>query len=79
MPNGFSHHHQLDESVSNLRLLGSMFQFHSNFGNTFCKQTVETLIRRCFAASDLGLHCLLISHKKNARLMLVKALLMLNP
>ena len=27
-------------------LLGGIFHFHSNFDRTFCRQTVETLIRR---------------------------------
>ena len=34
------------------------------FNRTFCKQTVETLVR--WAASDLGLHCLPMAHKKDA-------------
>ena len=29
-----------------LGLLGSTFHFYSNFDRTFCKQTLETLIRR---------------------------------
>ena len=29
MPNGMPHHYQLDESISNIGLLGSKFQFHS--------------------------------------------------
>ena len=38
-------------------------------------QTVETLIRRSrIAASDLGLHCLPMSHKKDARLICVNTL-----
>ena len=48
-------------------------QFHSNFESTFCKQTVETLIRH-FAGSGLGLDCLPMSHKKDARLIWVKYL-----
>ena len=28
-------------------MLGGIFHFYSNFNTTFCKQTVETLIRRC--------------------------------
>ena len=38
----------------------------------FCKQTMETLIRHCSAASDLGLHRFPMFHKKDARLILVK-------
>ena len=44
--------------------MGDIFHFYSNFERTFYKQTVETLI----AASGLGLHCFLMSHKKEARL-----------
>ena len=36
---------------------GVPFQFQLIFGRNSCMQTVETLIR-CFAASNLGLHCL---------------------
>ena len=46
-----------------------MFFFHcySNLDRAIYKQTVETLIRRLvFVASDLGLHCLSIYHKKDA-------------
>ena len=47
-----------------------LFKFYKHF----CKQRVGTLIRRGFryvtSASDLDLHCLLISHKKDARLRL---------
>ena len=55
-------------------LLGSIFHFYSNSNRTFCEQTVETLITiqmRHSAASDLGLHCLPMSHKKGARLIWV--------
>ena len=51
-----------------LGLLGGIFQFYSKFNRTFCKQTVETHN----VASDLGLHCLSLSHKKGARLIWVK-------
>ena len=55
-----------------LGLLGGIFPSHSNFNRTFCKQTVETLIRRPhYVASDLGLHCLLMSHKNDAGLIWV--------
>ena len=45
-------------------LLSGIFHFYSNFKRAFCKQTVETQN----VASDLGLHCLRTSHKKEARL-----------
>ena len=47
-----------------------MFQLHSNFESTFCNQTVEILI----GASDLGLHRLPVSDKKDARHIWVNAL-----
>ena len=56
-------------------LLGCMFRFYQNSNRTFCKknsgdpdQTPRS------AASDLGLHCLSMSHKKDARLIWVKSL-----
>ena len=64
-PNGISHHNQLEH------------HFYSNFNRTFCKQFVETLIKHRIlggAASGLGLHYLLTSHKKDARLIWVNGL-----
>ena len=50
-------------------LFGGIFHFYSFFKRNFCKQTVENLIgRRVFAASYLVLHCLPMSHKKDAGL-----------
>ena len=49
-------------------LLGGIFHFYSNFKRAFCKQTVETKN----VASDLDLHCLRTSHKKEARLKWLK-------
>ena len=46
IPSGISHLYIMDESISNL-----------NLKSTFCKQTVQNLIR-CFK------HCLPMSHKK---------------
>ena len=46
MPNKFSRPYQLDESISNFRVVGWYFHFYSNFKRNFCKQTVENLIRR---------------------------------
>ena len=43
MPNGISHPPQLDESILNLRVV---FQIHLKFKGTFCKQTMQNLIRR---------------------------------
>ena len=52
-------------------LLGSNFHFYSNFNRTFCVQTVKTGDPNQIshnAASDLGLYCLHMSLKKDARL-----------
>ena len=75
MPNVFSHPYQLEESISNFRVVGWYFSFLFIFSRNFCKQTVDNLIRRCvFAASDLVINCLPISHKMNARFIWVKFL-----
>ena len=48
------------------------FKIMSNLIRAICTQTVKTLIRHP-ATSDLGLHCLPMSHKKDARLIWVKS------
>ena len=45
-----------------------MSSFFSTFKRIFCKQTTET---QRSVASDLGLHCLSMSHKKDGRLIWV--------
>ena len=49
-------------------LLDVVFHSYSNLIRTPCKQTVENLQP---VASDLGLYCLFMSHKKNANLIWV--------
>ena len=50
-----------------------IFHFYSNFNRTFCKQTVDTLIRgRVLYRLILGIHCLPMSHKKEAMLIWFK-------
>ena len=44
--------------------MGSIFHFYSTFDRIFGKPDQILL----FAASDLGLYCLPMSHKKDARL-----------
>ena len=69
MLNEFSLPYQLEESISDVRAVVRYFHLYSNFKTNLCKQTVENLIRRrVFAASDLVLHCLPMSHTKDARL-----------
>ena len=76
MPDGISNRYQLEQSISILKDAGWYFSFYSNF-KINCKQTVENLIRRRishFAASDLVLHSLSMSHKKDARLILINCI-----
>ena len=69
--------HQLNQSISVLRVVGLYFSFYLNLYtftcSIFCKQTVETLIMKLcvFAASVTGLRLkylqvLLITHKMAA-------------
>ena len=48
-----------------------MFQFHSNFESVFCKYSGDPDQTLRVAASDFGLHCLPMSHKKDARIIWV--------
>ena len=45
-PNEIYPYYQLDLSISVLRVVEWYFQFYSIFDRTFCKQTVDTLVRR---------------------------------
>ena len=57
-----------------LEVLGAIFIiFFTNFNRNFCKQTMhgERDQTPRFAASDLVLHCLPISNKNDAMLILV--------
>ena len=72
MPNGISHLYQLPllgESISNLMVViySFIFKVHSHIANS--GDTDQT---PHFMAADLGLHCLPMSHKKDARLIWVK-------
>ena len=59
-------------------LLGGSFHFYSNFGRTLYKSTVETLNQTPQnVVSDLGLCCLSMSHKKDARLIRVNKCMIL--
>ena len=57
-------------------MLGAIFLFYPNFDRIFCKHTVETDPDQTAhsAVSDLGLHCLPMSHKKDTKLIWVKEL-----
>ena len=56
--------HQVDQSISILRVDGCFF---SNFNITGCDPDQMPL----YGVSDLGLHCLPMYHKKDARLIWV--------
>ena len=61
----------------NLGVSGVLFHFCFILNRNSCKQTVKTLIR-CRRMSDLGLHCLLRSQKRDTRLIWVKKVWILN-
>ena len=53
---------------------GGIFHFYSNFDRIFCKQIVENPDQTPrYAVSDPGLHCLPMSHKKDAMLIWVNS------
>ena len=54
------------------KMFGGIFHLNSNFNRTFYKQTVEKNNQSSHSvASDLGLHCMPMSHRKDARLIWV--------
>ena len=71
--NGFSHRYHSDESIFNFRLIGSDFSFlfHFSMKNIKANRIAPDGTPR-FAASHLGLFCLLMPHKKDTRLIWVK-------
>ena len=69
---GISHHYDLDESIFNFMVVGLYFSFNKNIKSNLYEQTVKNLIRAHFVASDLVLHCLPMSHKKDARFVWVR-------
>ena len=73
VPNGLSHHYHLDESTLNFRGIRSNFSFlfHISIKIKIANRKALDGTPR-FAASHLGLFCLLMSHKKDARLIWVK-------
>ena len=73
MPNGISNCYELDKSISTLRVIGWYFSFLFKFLKKllFTNSGGPDQTPR-FAASDLTLYCLPMSHKKDARLIWVK-------
>ena len=72
MTNGFLHPYQLDESTSVFRGIGSDFLLHFSMKIISANRIAPDGMPR-FAASHLGLSCLPMSHKKNARLIWVNS------
>ena len=73
MPNGISCPYQLDESILNLRVVGLYFTNSFKISKYVLKaNTVESDQTLQNVASDLVLHCLRMSHKKDAWLIRVK-------
>ena len=71
-PNGISHSYQLDQPISILWVyLGGIFHFYKNFNRIFSSGDPDQMPQP--VASDLGLHCLHMSHKKDARLIWISA------
>ena len=69
LTNGFSHHYQLDESTFIFRGVRSDFYFLSHFSMKFlCANRIAPDGTPQNAASHLGLCCLPMSHKRDARL-----------
>ena len=69
LTNGFSHHYRLDESTFIFRDVRSDFYVLSNFSmKILCANRIAPDGTPQNAASHLGLYCLPMSHKKDARL-----------
>ena len=69
LTNGFSHHYHLDESIFTFRGVRSDFYFLSHFSMKFlCANRIAPDGTPRSAASHLGLFCLPMSHKRDARL-----------
>ena len=73
LTNGFSHHYHLGESIFILRNIKSDFQFLNKFlMKILLANRIAPDGTPRSAASHLGLCCLPMSHKKDARLIRVK-------
>ena len=71
--NGLSHSYYLDESTFIFRTSGGIFHFYIIFSmKIMCANRIAPDGTPCFVASHLGLFCLPMSHKKDARLIWVK-------
>ena len=80
MLNVFSHPYQLDESISKFRVIGwYFFSFLFKFKKKTQANSREPDQTPHFEASDLVLHCLPMSHRKDARLIWVKTNIVSHP
>ena len=70
-PNGLSHPYTLGESICHLRVSVYFFHFCSMFLKFLQAKSKDLDQTPHNAASDLGLHCLPMSHKRDARLIWV--------
>ena len=69
LTNGFSHHYQLGLSTFIFRGVRSDFYFLSHFSmKCLCANRIAPDGTPRYAASHLGLFCLPMSHKRDARL-----------
>ena len=77
--NGISHPYHLDDSTFSFRGNRSVF-FYSIFRrkSVIKENRIAQDVTPRFAASHLGLFCLPMSHKKDARLMWVKDVMTVN-
>ena len=69
LTNGFSHYYHLGESTFIFGGVMSEFYFSSHFSIKFlCVNRIDSDGTPRFAVSHLGLYCLPMSHKRDARL-----------
>ena len=78
LTNGFSHQYHLGESTFIFRGVRSDFYFLSHFSMKFlCANRIAPDGTLRSAASHLGLFCLPMSHKRDARIQLINEFLVL--
>ena len=72
MQNGISHRYQLEQSISVFREVRWYFIFIQILIEKYASKQYDPDQTPHFVASDLGLHYLPMSHKKDARRMWIK-------
>ena len=73
-PNGFSNSYQLDQSIFIIRVVGWYFSFFKIFIELSISKQCNPDQTLHSSASGLGLHCLPMSHKEDARLIWINTL-----